>query len=236
MRLWEYDEHDEYAGDGRWMWVAGPLPRLPAPQLHTPEGEEACLVEGRFGVVDLDAVGARFDQVYQRSGEGWVEALDVAEDRWVRVALWTAAPDRVLVEASSQEAYARAEQVLASLQPPARHRADQTYEFGEYPHGYNLHRGKLRERRPGDGPWEALQRLVEREERRWLDAPTLLLDGRSPREAAANPDAVYAVHELLGWAERGSINEVGMLATFDVDRVRQALGLGRRRRPPVPYW
>jgi hypothetical protein len=215
-------------GNFEYQGWAGQHPKpWPVPRLHTPEREEACLVEGRFGVADLDAARARFDDVYARCGEGWVEAVCVDGRRWIRVAVWTAAPDRILVEASSREAYAAVVALLESLEPPARRRAERTDGDRSWPQ-WRLHRGALRAGRPDEGPYEAIQQLVEREERRWVDAPTRFLDGLSPREAVGEPDAVHTLYELLEWAAQGWGQEAGMLAAFDLDRVRLALGLGRR--------
>lgn len=111
-------------GNFEYQGWAGQHPKpWPVPRLHTPEREEACLVEGRFGVAGLHAARARFDDVYERCGKGWVEAVCVDGRRWIRVAVWTAAPDRILVEASSREAYAAVVALLESLEPPARRRA-----------------------------------------------------------------------------------------------------------------
>lgn len=247
---WEPDGH----GGVIAHWNPQRLPPFPTRGLFTPEREEACVAEGRFGVPDQQAVAGWLDRRYQRRGAGWVEIVDTDWGWWLRAAVWPheARYPSVCVEAVSREAYARVVGELAGAVPEVKRRnAGVRGSFGfarsslGWGAGWSVLSEKARRDRPVPGPEEQLDTLIEHEEQRWLDAPNPLLEDRSPHEAITDPEWVAAVYELLAWIERcyysGPDERVGLTCCFNPARLRLKLGIGRAwdgparpLRPPVP--
>lgn len=232
-------EPDEHGGMVP-HWNPQKLPPFPTRGLFTPEREEACVAEGRFGVPDLQRATSWLDRRYQRRGAGWVELVETDEGSWLRAAMWpyeTRYPS-VCVEAVSREAYARVAEELAEavgdLTPRdtgvRRSFGFPRWSFGWRP-GWSALSDKARRDRPTPGPEEQLDAVVQREEQRWLDAPNPLLDDRSPRQAVREPEWVASVYELIAWIERcyysGPDERVGLTTCFKPERLRLALGIGR---------
>lgn len=221
-------------------WNPQKLPPFPIRGLFTPEREEACVAEGRFGVPDLQEAANWLDRHYHRRGLGWVELVETERGPWLRAAMWpheTRQPS-VCVEAVSREAYTRVVEGLAEAVSDVKVRdAGVRRSFG-FPRssfgwgsGWSVLSDKARRARPTPGPEEQLDAVLEYEEQRWLDAPNPLLDERSPREAVQDPEWVAAVYELITWVERcyyaGPDERVGLTACFNPNRLRLALGMGR---------
>lgn len=232
-------------------WPAFRLPPFPIRGLFTPEREEACVAEGRYGVPDAEAASAWLDRRHRRRGAGWVEVVHTGTGPWLRAALWLAGGRHpaVCVEAVSREALARVEEELrdAFEDVKIRDTGARGFGFARTSFGWTsdrpVHSAKARQHRPVPGVEEQLETLVADEERRWLDAPNPLLDDQSPREAIRDPDWVAAVYELLAWIERcyfsGPDERIGLTAAFNPHRLRLALGIGRAwtepwRGPPQP--
>lgn len=245
---WWWDHELDRRGDVTAHWNPQKLPPFPISGLFTPEREEACVAEGRFGVPDLQAAASWLDGRYQRRGAGWVELVDTDRGPWLRAAVWpheTRYPS-VCVEAVSREAYARVADELAEAVPEIKPRGAgvrRSFGFPQSSFGWGVGQStlsdKARRDRPTPGPEEQLDAVLEHEEQRWLDAPNPLLDDRSPREAVKDPEWVAAVYELLTWIERcyysGPDERVGLTACFDPARLRLKLGIGRAWDRPVRH-
>lgn len=243
---WWWDREPDGRGGVIVRWSPQRLPPFPIRGLFTPEREEACVAEGRFGVADLPAAASWLDRCYQRRGAGWVEIVDTDWGPWLRAAVWPyeARHPSLCVEAVSREAYARVAEELAEAVPQLKPRdagvrpgfgfARSSFGWGA---GWSALSDKARRERPTPGPAEQLDALVEHEEQRWLDAPNPLLDDRSPRETVTDPDRVAAVYELLAWIERcyysGPDERVGLTACFNPARLRLQLGIGRAWDHPL---
>lgn len=237
---------DEDCSSSAPVWDPTNLPPFPIRRLHTPEREEACVVEGRFGIDDLAQARAWLDERYDRSGDGWVEVATRHGRAWLRAALWTADGryPSLNIEAVSRECYARVHEEVSNALPGVRPRDERVVErigfsasrmFGA---DGGLHSSKARRDRPAYGPREAVADLIEAEERRWLAAPNPLLDGRSPLEAVRDPEWIHGVYDLVEWVERvyyggypyngNAISRATpTLACFNPHRLRTALGVGR---------
>lgn len=241
---WWWEQGFDHRGNFTVEWNPQQLPPFPIRRLFTPEREEACVVEGRFGVDDLAPVEQWAAARYQRRGEGWVEVVDTELGPWTRAAVWLidARHPSVCLEAVSREAYARISDALseevAGLK--RRDRRQRAFGFPDDSFGWtyrneSLHSQKMRRTRPTPGPEEQLDVLIQHEEQRWLDTPNPVLEGRTPRDAARDPDWVASVYELLTWIERchysGPDERIGLTACFDPNRLRLTLGIGRAWSP-----
>lgn len=218
--------------------------QVPRRRLFTPDREEACLVDERYGGAHLTDAAALFDSVYERSGDGWIDGVPVAQPApqsegvtplhpvFVRAAVWTVAPDRICVESASRESALRVRAVVERLEPQPRRRTREEHLPAH--HDWLRHpTSKLRASRPPVGPRESLAALVVEQEVAWTATPHELLGGRSPAEVAASGDGLDALYELLEIVvdrePRWHVRDPGcVLDTFDWNRVRERLGIGRR--------
>lgn len=79
-------------------------------------------------------------------------------------------------------------------------------------------------------PREVWDQIVRSQEQRWLSEPVPALGGRTPIEAAADPEARRELDALLDdfeWADQHS----SAPRTMDVSRLRRELGLTASRAP-----
>lgn len=226
-----YDDRDRYSDHCRCPCTQP----NPVARIHTPERLEACLVEGRFGVSDLDVAASHFDLTYQRRGGGWVDEVLVAGRSWLRGAVWLVAPDRVNVETTSREAYEQVAEVVLALPTEVKKRSkrehDNHHRDSYYGYGYRqqrLHRGEQLTNRPTPGPAEVLEDLRAEHERRWTQRPHDLLSGVTPEEASKDEAKLYDLYDLLELAQVRGRDRVGLPPGADLDRVRESLGIGRR--------
>ncbi len=209
---------DRQAGAVEWAGWFGSLHAPPA--LTNREGEEliagAAVVRPGEGV----AVAEMLDELYERDGESrWTAMLDLGAERIVRAYLDVEDDGRIIVTANS---HARMDRVLDELQTAD---PDLVVEGDE--------RRPVDEREVVDGgappvsavDQAALAEIVQQQELRWLDESIPALQGRTPREAAADPTRREDLLALLREFDlrRQSMPEGAM--SFDPDRLRRALGL-----------
>ena len=71
----------------------------------------------------------------------------------------------------------------------------------------------------------ALQSFIVEMERRWCDEPVPALDGKTPRECAADPTRRDALERLLRDFERRADADPENTGSFDVARLRALLDL-----------
>ena len=212
------------------------LPRaIPVARIHTPEREEARLVEGRYGISDFDVAATHFDLTYQRRGEAWIDEVTIDGRPWMRGAMWFSPPDRVNVEASSREAFDEMVAVVQALPITVKKRSTREHmpaqDNRSYFYSYSsqrLHRGDVLPNRPNPGPAEFLQALRDEHELRWLQQPHDLLDGLTPEEAAKDATTVSKLYYLFEFAHDKGHAWIGLPEGTDLNSVRAKLGIGRR--------
>ena len=205
----------------------------PVARVHTPERLEACLVEGRFGVADLDVATAQFDLTYQRRGGGWVEEVMINGRPWLRFAVWLSPPDKVHVEATARESFAEVAAVIEALPTTVKRRSKREHgdRAEDYPYGYRqprLHRADALHNRPTPGPAEALEDLRVEHERRWLQRPHPLLGDMTPEASAKDEQQLHVLLDVLELAQVRGRDRVGLHPGADINRIRESLGIGRR--------
>lgn len=203
---------------------------MPLARCHTPERLEACLVEARFTIGDAEAAAAGLDSAFERRDGGWRVEVLVGDQVWPRALLWWSPPDRLNVEASSREAYEAVAGVVKALPTMVRTRSKREHEDARHQYyGYRqlrLHRDD--EHRPAPGPAEAIDALHVERERRWLQRPHVLLGDVSPEEAAKDDNRIFDLYDLLELAQVRGLERAGLPPGADLNRVREALGIGRR--------
>jgi hypothetical protein len=205
-------------------------------RIHTPERLEACLVEARYTVVDLDATAALLDDLFERRADHWVDDVTIDGHDWPRARIWLSGTDKVNLETSTRETYERISPLIRDLPTFKRRTATREHSDGIRDHdpGYDmlpasrqrLHRNELG--RPTPGCAEAVADLFIAVERRWLQTPHALLDGMSPEEAAKDEQRLWQVYHLLEFTAVRGRARAGLAPGTDLNRVRAALGIGRR--------
>lgn len=184
-------------------------------------------------MADLDVAAAAFDRTYQRRGSAWLDEVVINGHLWLRAAVWCSPPDKVHVEASSREAYQQMADTILALPTTVKKRSKREHDhhYRDTYWGYGqqrLHRSDALAGRPTPGPAEAVEELRAEYERRWLQRPHALLDGMSPEEAAKDEQALFALYDLLELALVRGRDRVGLPPGADLNRVREALDIGRR--------
>ena len=205
----------------------------PVARVHTPERLEACLVEGRYGVADLDVATAHFDLAYQRRGGGWVEEVMISGRPWLRFAVWLSAPDKVHVEATARESFDEVAAVIEALPTTVKRRSKREHADRpeQYPYGYRqprLHRGDALQNRPTPGPADVLEDLQAEHEQRWLQRTHPLLGDMTPEAAAKDEQQFDVLLDVLELAHVRGRDHVGLHPGADLNRIRESLGIGRR--------
>lgn len=134
------------------------------------------------------------------------------------------------MDASTREAYEAVASVVKELPTTVRRRSKREHEDTRHQYyGYRqlrLHRDD--EHRPAPGPAEAIEALHVERERRWLQRPHALLGDVSPEEAAKDDDRIFELYDLLELAQVRGLERVGLPPGADLNRVREALDIGRR--------
>jgi hypothetical protein len=205
-------------------------------RIHTPERLEACLVEARYTVVDLDATAALLDDLFERHADHWVDDVTIDGRVWPRARIWLSGTDKVNLETTTRETYERIAPLIRELPTFKRRCASREHSEGirDNDLGYGtLGAGKQRLHRnvpgrPAPGCAEAVDELFIAVERRWLQSPHPLLDGMTPEEAAKDEERLWQAYELLEFTQVRGRARVGLPPGTDLNRIRSALGIGRR--------
>lgn len=181
------------------------------PILHTTDGQELAFVSTKWLVAD--GADSLLDRAFERTGDAswhWLTSSD-------KVAATLELAGNVLtVETSSHERSAGVEVLLGDV---ALDLLDyDVKDPGELPAGPAVREA------PAPEMLAALRQHMEELERRWVDKPVPALGGRTPREAAADPEGARELEELLRdfEAQPGG----GDVGGFDVARLRRLLAQG----------
>ena len=186
------------------------------PRVLTPEGERASLVTALYRTDDPEAAAAALRDLWPLRGPDHVMSVPTEAGEWVQANLWRV-DDTIHLEATSYRAYQRADFELEILWPPVW-RGMQcssglmqpwlSFDSSERPASW-----------PGSPARVALEERIKETERQWVQRPTPLLGGRTPREVAVTPAGRSQVRCALVEAQRKIPAEVGDVGAFDVDRV-----------------
>jgi hypothetical protein len=205
-------------------------------RIHTPERLEACLVEARYTVIDLDATATLLDSLFERQADHWVDDVTINGRIWPRARIWLSGTDKVNLETSTRETYERINSLIREL--PTFKRGCASREHSDGMRDNDLGYGRLassKQRlhrnvpgRPTPGCAEAVDELFIAVERRWLQSPHPLLDGMTPEEAAKDEERIWQVYHLLEFTAVRGRARAGLAPGTDLNRVRSALGIGQR--------
>jgi hypothetical protein len=195
------------------------------PTMTTTEGEPMVFCEARYGIRDRTQLAA-LDNVLQRDDDQqWNDMAEVNGQNVVRGTVTTEGTELV-VSANSQARFDRLRQTVESAVPSLKSLSTLTTPFSD------LARST---RNTGDSPSEPmdektakiLDEVVRSHERRWIDQAIPALDGRTPRQAAADPAGRKDLEALLHDFEKHDPGPGA--ATFDTSRLRELLGLDESR-------
>jgi hypothetical protein len=173
-----------------------------------------------------ESVAAALDRHFERSGDDeWTEFVELRGEKVVRSFLRRES-DQLVVETNSAE---RLDRVLASLQNIGglefleEERIDLSSIRGVATTGTLDSPATSGDIEPSPEVFNTLRRYVREKEDAWLDERIPALGGLTPRQAAADPTRREDLAALLNEFERRDAPPG--TATFDVQRLRQALGL-----------
>jgi tetratricopeptide (TPR) repeat protein len=195
------------------------------PTMTTTEGEPMVFCEARYGIVDPAQLAALDDVLQRDDDQRWNDMAEVNGQNVVRGTVTTEGTELV-VSANSQARFDRLRQTVESAVPSLKSLSTLTTPFSD------LARST---RNTGDSPSEPmdektakiLDEVVRSHERRWIDQAIPALDGRTPRQAAADPAGRKDLEALLHDFEKHDPGPGA--ATFDTSRLRELLGLDESR-------
>lgn len=214
---------DDVATEDLAAWVG----RLFAPiSLKNYEGEAMEPCRALLAPFETwESVAAALDRHFERSGDDeWTEFVELRGEKVVRSFLRRES-DQLVVETNSAE---RLDRVLASLQNIGglefleEERIDLSSIRGVATTGTLDSLATSGDIEPSPEVFNTLRRYVREKEDAWLDERIPALGGLTPRQAAADPTRREDLAALLNEFERRDAPPG--TATFDVQRLRQALG------------
>jgi len=225
------------------------LTRAPMPRMKNYDGHDLLMTKVHFDVVDRAALVAALDHhpdvVPKGDGLGW-GWVGTGTDRKEPISRGFIVLDgaRLTVEVNSKERGEAAVAWMTTLVGTAS-----VYRVTEHE---DLEKAMERVRADGTGApplppeldepaREAARQVMQDHYERWVDEPVPMFDGRTPRDAARDPDmrqrVAASIEELEGMYERALLaNDHGL---FDPTWLWDELGIadlarGRSRRRPVP--
>jgi SEC-C motif len=203
-------------------------PRSRPLELRTSEGEDVVMCEARYDVADPDTVWERLAAGLEETEE-WTltELVDMPGRGSVVRGSIRRKGDRLVVEANSLERLRRLQQRLLAADPEARLIDESsvpietllTERQQEGEHDDRDDTGLTPEQQQ-----EALGAVMRRHEETWPDIELPALSGRTPREAASDPELRRELEALLDdfeWTQRRQPEAPQM----DIDRLRRELGM-----------
>lgn len=203
-----------------WFRAAGHPARL-----TNSEGEPLVLCTATYRLRDPSAAPAALAGVLDEVGEGvYAEHVMIEGHRYRRGTI-TLSEDRAVIETDSLARLERLHNLLRRTVRGTR-LLDRTEVPGDRLVGKAFRRGMLTLASrpelpsPAAGSGEAPASEAE-----WVDAPHAALDGKTPRQAAADPSLRPRLEALIGdvaWARRRAGEDDRVL---DPDRLRELLGL-----------
>ncbi len=224
LRLFDSEpEADDLAW---WLGTAFSPPRL-----TNREGEETvfCRAVLRLDATDWEEVAASLDDFFGESDDGtWTDTTTVGNDDIVR-GFVRGDGDTLVVETNSVERFDRMlhdlrEVVAGGFEVLAEERLPAAEALARY----KEENGDARMSGPPDLPPEmaqAMRDMMRQQEDAWLDESIPALAGMTPRQAADDPTRREDLLALLNEFDRMEVDPDSGLMTFDVERLRQQLGL-----------
>ncbi len=196
------------------MWLGGLFAK---PVIVNREGETTILCRALFDVTTSpDALSTSLDDRFDSKGDGhWAELVDLGGDSVVRSFI-NLNGDTIEVLANSRE---RIDRTVATV------RAIEGLVLREVQVPVQLDESLIESDAPSTPPElaDALARVIAEREVAWLDESIPALGGVTPKEAAADPTRREDLIALLNEFDRRGAHEP--TATFDVGRLRRALGI-----------
>lgn len=209
------------------------------PELRTTEGEDLVMCEARYDVADLDAAWTRLAAGLEETEEATLtELVDIPGHGSVIRGSIRRSGHRLVVEANSIERLRRLQQRLLEVDSTARLVEESTVpiekllaerQASEADHSSEATplSGSGAGSTSGLTPEQekaAKAAMMRQHEETWPDLELPALSGRTPREAAAEPELRPELAALLDdfeWTQRRQPDAPQM----DIDRLRRELGL-----------
>ena len=208
--------------------------RLAPPRLANTEGHSLVMCEAELHTADPSALAAGFDDHYRRedtdedesSGSSWVELTEIDGMDGLRASLRLEG-HRLIIDTNSEERLDAILAIVRSIEP-----AIALVSQRKEPVPTVRDAARLAEALPAEAMEEsarlndlpevraAVAEHMRRYEKQWLDLPVPALDGRTPREAVADPTRRDDVRRLLA-----SFPDTDDPTAMSPNRLRTALGL-----------
>jgi hypothetical protein len=222
---------DDAAGEEIAAFFA---PHSALPQLQTSEGEDLVFCTARYDVDDLDAAWAALSRdLEQTDDDELTETVEVRGRGTVLRGSITRKQGRLVVETNAVERLRRLQERLLSAVPAARLVDESTVPAEKM----LAERAESSEAGDVDEPpasglspeveREAIAEMMRRHEESWPDVELPALAGRTPRQAASEPELRPELEALLddfAWQQRRQ--DAGL--AMDLARLRRTLGLDPR--------
>jgi len=209
-------------------------PSSEPPQMQTTEGEEMVMSTARYELAAPDTAWEHLASMLDPGNDGeLVEHVDVAGRGSVIRGTLTRDGSIVTVQTNAIERLRRLQTMVLAEDPEARLIDESTlpmkklleeYDDGDAPLGASGMPGASAGAAMPEIPAEAFEEILRQQEEGWLSGPVPALRGRSPREAAEDPevrDELVALLDDFEWANRQNPDAL----TMNVARLRQALGI-----------
>ena len=209
-------------------------PSSEPPQMRTTEGEEMVMSTARYELAAPDAAWDHLASTLDLGNDDeLVEHFDVPGRGSVRRGTLTRDGSLVTVQTNAIERLRRLQAMVFDADPDARLIDESTrpmkklleeYGDGDAPLGASGMSGASGQAEMPEIPAEAFEQILRQQEEHWLDGPVPALRGRTPREAAEDPDVREELVALLDdyeWADRQNPEAL----TMNVSRLRQALDI-----------
>lgn len=192
-------------------------------ELRNTEGHQLVDCTARYDVADPERLWSVLAAQHEADGQQIMVGMPAAGGGMTIRGTFTRDGDRFAVRTNSLERLRDLQAIFLVADPDAR-LVDESTRPIELPTDLPRQPSSPSQSPPTDLPPDLVEQVIRGQEEQWLSNPVPALAGRTPREAAADPELRGDLEALLDdfeWTDRRS----PLALTMDVARLRETLGL-----------